>query len=255
VGALSTEYYSSIPRFHVIFVPAVEATSLLGIADVCHELAHILSMQAAATLLGTFPTELATYFQTEKARVATGQRPPAYDGLYDIAVLEWARRWTLEFVCDMVATFVLGAAYAWQHMRLCVGGRNEAFTPNLGEVASHPADAARMRGILAILRRMGAGADADRIEQMWDDYLVVSGATAPAEFDLCYPPTLIESLAVNVQAGCATLGIRPFTAASDPAVDTVALLQAAWARFHADPKTYRVWEEQQLNDLWGRLGL
>lgn len=254
VGALSAEYYGSVPLFRVVYVPAAEGSGLLGIPDICHELAHLLYYAETATLLGTFPNELSAYFVSEKARVAAGQRPPEYGRLYDVAAREWVRHWAVEFVCDMVAVYAVGAPYAWQHLRLCVGGRNAAFTPSLGQRGSHPADAARMHGILAMLRGMGAGADADEVERVWNEYLIVAAEARPTEFDLCYPPTVIESLANQVRTACMSLHMRPFTAAGAPAVDIPGLLMEAWRHFRAYPATYRVWEEGQLAPLWKRLG-
>jgi hypothetical protein len=254
VGALSSEYYGSLLPFHIIYTPAAEGSGLLGIPDLCHEIAHLLARRELGALIGSFPSDLLSYFLDEKARVAAGQRPPAYGPKYDVAVREWAQRWLVEFVCDMVSAYVLGDSYGWQHLRLCAGGRNVAFVPSLGEQASHPADDARMRGIVAVLRGMGDDADADRLQTVWNEYLTVAGESKPTEFDLCYPATLIQALADQVRTACGALGLRPFTAAGSPDVEIPALLKEAWRRLREDPGAYRVWEEAQLSALWRRLG-
>jgi hypothetical protein len=255
VAALAPDYYGSFPFFHVIYVPAAESTAILGWPDLAHELAHLLYQTEAISLVGDFPRRLATYISSEKALVAAKQRPPAYIPLYDIAREEWVRRWLGEFVCDMVSTYIIGAPYAWQHMRLCVGGRSAAHVPSLGGRGSHPADAARMYATLAVLRGMSAAAAADEIERAWIEYLGVAGERRPTEFDLCYPPALLDALAMSVRAACDHLGLRPFTTAGASEADVVGLAQEAWRRFRANPVGYRRWEEAELAALWLRLGV
>ncbi len=63
------------------------------------------------------------------------------------------------------------------------------------QAAYHPADEARLRGIIAVLEQMGAAEAVDRIISLWDNYLTVCGETLPSDYDVCYPQSLIEFLA------------------------------------------------------------
>jgi hypothetical protein len=45
------------------------------------------------------------------------QRPPGYIALYDRVLAQWIDSWLPEFVGDMVATYLVGPAFGWQHIR------------------------------------------------------------------------------------------------------------------------------------------
>jgi hypothetical protein len=252
VAALSSQYYWAMPDFNLICAPATEGTTLLGLPDLCHELGHLLLLQYESRLTGNFVHELAAYIEREQRRVGAQQRPPEYRRLYDLLFAQWYDAWLREFVADMVATYLVGPAFGWQHLRLCAGRSQNAYHPALGETAEHPADDARLRSVLALLELMGAGGPAARIGVLWHEYVAVSGATRPADYEVCYPQTLIESLARHTIEGCQALGLRGFSQIVDPpkADDIPALLGEAWERFLTDLQSYADWERDRLQALW-----
>jgi hypothetical protein len=256
VAALSSQYYWTMPDFNLICTPATEGTTLLGLPDLCHELGHILLLHYETTLTGDFIHELATYIEHEQRRVAAQQRPPEYRRLYNLLFAQWHDAWLREFVSDMIATYLVGPAFGWQHVRLCAGRSQDAYHPALGETAEHPADEARLRGVLAVLALMGAQEAGARIGALWRDYLAASGETSPADYEVCYPQTLIASLARHTVEVCRALGLRGFGPVIDPlgTDDIFALLDEAWERFLIDPQSYADWERQQLEKLQQSLG-
>src|SRR5262245_60264933 len=110
----------------------------------------------------------------------------------------------------MVATFLVGAAFGWQHIRLCAGDGQGGYYPALGERATHPANEARLRGVLAVLERMGAATIGARVEQAWQDYMAARREVRPPDYEVCYPQALIDSLAERVVTGCQSLGLVGF---------------------------------------------
>lgn len=252
VAAFSSQYYWAMPDFNLICAPATEGRTLLGLPDLCHELGHLLLWHHQATLTGEFVHELAAYIEGEQRRVAAQQRPPEYRRLYDLLFAQWYDAWLREFVADMIATYLVGPAFGWQHVRLCAGRGHSAYHPALGEAAEHPADEARLRGVLAALELLGAPAAAARIGALWREYVAVSGETAPADYELCYPQLLLASLARHTVEGCQALGLRSFGVSRDPPApdDLPALLGEAWERFLADPQSYADWEHERLQALW-----
>ncbi|MFQ5872324.1 MAG: hypothetical protein ACE5JL_00780 [Dehalococcoidia bacterium] len=257
VAAFSREYYWTLAPFSLICTPATEGTTLLGLSDLCHELGHILLLNYEDSLIGDFRPELVGYIERERQRVDRAQRPPQYHQLYDLLLAQWRDEWLREFVSDMVATYLTGPAFAWQHVRLCVGSSEAAFHPSLGEMAEHPAEEARLSGMLAVLERMNTGAVATRIRALWDTYLSVSTESRPAEYDVCYPQTLIDSLARRTIEGCQALGLRSFGHLADSSgpIDIPSLISEAWERFMSNPQAYFDWEHQQLDALWQELGV
>ena len=255
VVAFSNQYYWAMPEFNIICVPAVEGTSLLGLPDLCHELGHILLLAYWDALVGDFLSELASYILREQHRVETEQRPKEYRSLYNLLFMQWEDAWLLEFVSDMVATYLVGPAFGWQHVRLCASNSSAAYHPTLDERADHPADEARLRGIVAVLARMGAAETGARITTLWESYLEASRETRPQDYEVCYPQALLESLAERVVTGCRSLGVRGFDQPGDMVIDLPTLLGEAWERFLASHQTYVDWERSQLETLWGELDI
>ena len=216
VVALSSQYYWTQPVFNLICVPAAEETSFLGLPDLCHELGHILFLHHEPTLVGNFVEQLAEYILQEQRWVDTDQRPPQYRSLYDVLFSQWRDAWIQEFVSDMIATYLVGPAFRWQHVRLCAGRSQGAFYPSLGETAQHPADEARLCGIEAVLGQIGMADVSSRIRALWNRYVDVSRESMPADYPLCYSQSLIESLAQNMVEGCRSLGLRSYSDRPSP---------------------------------------
>lgn len=254
VAAFSNQYYWTMPEFNIICAPAAEGTTLLGLPDLCHELGHILHLAQWDVLVGNFLRELASYILLEQRRVATEQRPTEYRSLYTSLFTQWEGTWLLEFVADMVATYLVGPAFGWQHVRLCASNSSAAYHPTLGERADHPADEARLRGIVAVLAEMGEADVGARITSLWNSYLDASREIRPQDYEVCYPQTLLESLAKEIIAGCRSLGVRGFDQpCGDPAHRLPSLLAEAWERFLANSQTYSDWERSQIEALWQEL--
>lgn len=255
VAAFSHQYYWTIDAFNLIGAPATEGTSLLGLPDLCHELGHILLLHHEAILLGTFAQELLTYIEEERQQAAAGQRPPDYSALYGRLLAAWSEWWTREFAADMVATYLVGPAFVRQHVRLCAGVSQSAYLPTWDDMVTHPADDARMRAAVIVLRAVGDLTAADETTTLWSAYLTIGGESKPAEYDICYPESLLRSLATHVVAGCRALGIRSFDRPSDPPpTDIPNLLVDAWQRLDRDSEHYPEWERYALEALWRELG-
>ena len=101
---------------------------------------------------------------------------------------------------------------------------------------------------------MGAPEATARVQELWSRYLTVSGENRPADYEVCYPQALIDSLAQHCIQGCRVLGIRGFDACNDPAGSIPSLIQDAWERFIVDPSVYGDWERARLEVLRKDLG-
>ncbi len=254
VLAFSSQYYWTVAPFRLIAAPAAEGTSLLRLPDLCHELGHILQVDHQPTLVGDFIQELADYIEQERRRAVRGQRPPQYLSLYDPLFAQWRDAWLVEFVADMVATYLVGPSFAWQHVRLCAGEGQEVYYPALGQAATHPADEARLRAVIATLVRIGY-TDGPHLQALWDRYLALRGEAQPADYEVCYPQALLDSLARDVVEGCREIGLRGLHEASDPCLDIPSLVQESWERFIKDTDNYAGWEQGRLAELWAELGV
>jgi hypothetical protein len=254
VGAYASDYYST--ALGMIYVPASETSSLLGLPDFGHELAHVLLLRVAdrAAWRAPFEQALADYIERLRGRLRRDNQD-AYLALLPELIRQWRDHWWSEFSADMIATYLMGPAYGWQHVRLCAG-RVEAFAPGLDEdeASDHPSDEARFRGICTLLRTLAPSEDRDALEDFWSSYLRASGQMAPPDYDLVYPPELLEPIAANVISRCRALGLRSFDQAASSPDDVVALLNEAWRRFEADPVAYEAWEREALLGLFSSSG-
>jgi len=256
VASVSSQYYWTQPAFNLICVPAAEDSTLLGLPDLCHELAHLLFLHHETDLIGDFLKQLAVYVAHAQQQIDGDQQPPEYEALYDHLFTQWSDAWVQEFVADMVATYLAGPAFGWQHIRLCAGRGQAAYSPALGETAEHPADEARLRSVVAVLAYLKAEPIAARVQELWTRYIRISGETPPLDYALCYPQELITVLAERVVDGCRALGLRSFAQETDPPGrrDIPTLLVEAWEQFLGNPQNYLNWERVQLESLWRDLG-
>ena len=249
VGAFSSQYYWTPGVFNLVGAPGMEDTTLLRLPDLCHELGHILLIRHEEALVGGFRHELVEYLEVEKQRVKTGQRPPRYEALYDQWLVQWLEQWLWEFAADMVATVLVGPAFGWQNVRLCAGASRSVYFPALGEIAEHPADEARLRGVVAALRGMELAEFARDVQSLWDAHIAIRGERQPSDYDLCYPQALLDSLARRMIAGCRAIGIKEFDRLADPSCDLPAMVVEAWHRFLDDPEGYAEWEQATVGTL------
>lgn len=162
---------------------------------------------------------------------------------FELVAAQWSDSWLLEFVSDMVATYLVGPAFGWQHIRLCSGISQSVYHPAVGEAAVHPADEARFRGIIAVLKLIGSAGEGGQAEALWRRYVSATWNRRPADCDACYSQTLLVSHADRVVTGCQSLGLQGFDGRRGRADDVIALLDRAWARFLADLQAYSSWEE------------
>lgn len=253
VTTFSSQYYWTVAHYNLICVPAAESVTLLGLPDLCHELGHILMLHHRASLMGSFMRDLTRYIKKEQRRVVTQQRPPEYRTLYDLLFVQWSDEWLLEFVSDMVATYLVGPAFGWQHIRLCASVKQDVYFPALGERASHPADEARLRGVLAVLAEVDPGCGDGELLEMWEQFVQYTGQSLPPDYAVCYPSDLISALARAVVRGCVELGLHSFTSPSHRPGAIICLLMEAWSRFLEDPEACIQWEAEQLKCLWQEL--
>lgn len=248
VSGSSSNYYGAIPSYHLIKVPETEHLFLLGLPDLCHELGHILFSNYTSTFLGNFFSDLSSYIRSEKQRRISEGAPPHYQVLYDRLETEWKDRWTTEFACDMIATFVVGPAFGHTHLRLCCGLDPDVFRPGFGESSTHPSGESRTRAIVAMLKRIKLDEDSKVIQDQWLKYLSTIGGKKPMEYDHCYPERLIDSLAREAHNGCVKIGLMTYKdqQASNNDINLSALLNEAWTVLLANPQGYAEWESGQV---------
>ncbi len=244
VAVTSTSgYFCTLASFGIIFSPPSIEHNLLIIPDLVHEFGHVLHEGGNVKLLGQrFEASLEAHIQELENQVRRTSRPIDQKLIIDIAGRwdpKWEPKWAEEVACDTLATFLLGPAYAWCNLHLCL--QNSNAHQYQGE---HPADAARSKHVIRVLRRMGYGAVADEIEGLWMRYLTFSGQGPHSHYLDYHPDDIFIAIMEDVEEAIADHGIG-----STGACPTLDLLNSAWAEFNKDRDGYAEWQKQTLSDL------
>lgn len=245
-------HYFTYADMDLIVAPSAEPFHLLGLSDVYHELGHIIAQRRPAELEGPFHAAIDTHFAAEVKQARQDGKADAFVRKLRQLRRRW-KAWLIEFTADMIAAFLTGPAYGWANVRLCMNVAGDVFEPN----ASHPADDARATAIGLVLYGLGLAAEADAIRRTWSEFLALAGPSRPQEFDIEFPPQLLERLRDFVVRGCGSVGLTGYhlQPASSPCINVTRLLTEAWARFNADPATFATWEAGQVAASRAEMGI
>jgi hypothetical protein len=241
-AAMSSQYYFAMPGMDLILVPHGEATHLLGWADLYHELGHFILARNRAGLLQPLRRRVSNHFLSAvHDATRQGWAPDAIEELNTYRGL-WLGDWILEFACDWFATFAAGPSFARSNLRLCARMSTDLF----GIAPTHPADAARTRAIIEMLKLIAGHASTHQVESQWKELQGTVGTQEPQRFRIAYPPVLIHELATEANQLFRSSGFHSYNPGSRPIAD---LLTEAWNHFQADPAGFPQWERGQLQQL------
>ncbi len=255
VSTLSSGYFYIDPRLNLLFIPPAEGSFLLHLPDLYHELAHPLLAQKDHPVLDRLSqrflevtAEIHDYFASQRAKETPRRGPQGFKDQIDIWEIVWTKWWLVEFFCDLYAVFTLGPAFAWSHFHLFMKmGKDPYEMPTPFRPATHPADDARMRTLLAALRSSGFDQQATAIAARWNDALALANASPSPNYPFCYPDELIQHMVTKAREGVAEMGCRM---AGPGTVEPIhLLLNEAWARFWSDPSGYHQWEKAAVAQL------
>jgi hypothetical protein len=249
LGTFSSQYYWTLSAWRVISLPCGEERRLLGIGDLCHELGHTVYAQGDQQLVNDFPISLGVHLRGQLDSPAIPDGADSFDYLTDV-FFSWQEAWLQEFVCDLIATYLVGPAFPRQHARLRAMTQPLSPIYELKPGSSHPADDARMQACLAHISKFGFEDDAAQLRKIWDEIVAASGERRPAAYDIFYPTPLLEELAETVADGCVKLGLRPYSPDADPLTDIPRLANTAWDRLEVKPDGYEQWEAETVSRLW-----
>jgi hypothetical protein len=185
-------------------------------------------------------TQLHDYFAERRVTESRRRGPQSFKDEIDIWEILWTK-WLVEFFCDLFAVFTLGPAFVWSHFHLFMKmGKDPYEMSTAFRPATHPADDARMRTLLAALRSSGFYDDAVQIEARWKDALLLANAIPSPNYPFCYPNELIQFMVTKAQQGVAEMRCR--MAAPNTTDQIHVLLNEAWRKFWNDPASYHQWE-------------
>jgi hypothetical protein len=251
VGTFSSQYYWTLPSWRIIAAPCNEEKRLLVLGDLCHELGHTAYHMDDLKMVDDFPIGLYQHLKKKLSSpcIPDGRNPNDY---LTQVIYRWLHSWLQEFVCDLIATYLIGPAFLRQHVRLRAMMQPASKIFNVDLNTSHPADHARATACLLQLRKLGFETETERLQDMWGELVTSSGEARSELFDVVYPEALLELLAQSVIDGCASIGLRPYDPEADLATDIPRLVNEAWVKLEEAPGDYQEWEQETLEALWQR---
>jgi hypothetical protein len=248
-GALSFQYFQALMGMDIIMTPQTQASELLALPDLYHELAHFVLFRCRADfevpLLGLIHKFFADAIRRGKQQ---GLPKASLDIIRDNHGL-WTGSWHIEFACDMVATYWCGPAYGLANLRLSAT-RGDPYQDS----ATHPADDARRVGIECVLKLTGDAKAAGEIDRLWQDLKRLSPSVQPPGYAKRYSTRLLEQLAQCVHDACTRSGFRGFAAQQQQKDAFVSrAVSDAWKAFQHDAGAFPTFESAAIERLKSQL--
>jgi hypothetical protein len=248
-SSLSSQYYWTVAGMDLVFVPSLEPERLLGLADLYHELGHIILFREEKDFvipgLAVVDKHFAQALQQGKQAGWPEQSLAEIDQFHH----RWRIAWFLEFSSDLIATYLAGPVFGWCNIRTSTNLGGELFRGN----ESHPADDARATTIGMMIKRLGDHESAKQIASRWKELVALGGDVAPPRYDIAYPNDLLVSVCEIVFAGCEKIGLAPWGSQQNPTGLVGPALDAAWNEFRLRPESFEGYEQNALAELFARI--
>jgi hypothetical protein len=252
---MSQDYFHIYSDFHLLCLPLIEGRFLLHMPDIYHELCHPLhrnldvpNLEPYARAFKASLFAMVAHFYQEALSADRLRNQEAR--LFQIQLWRtcWAKYWMEEFFCDLFGVLTVGPAYGWAHYHLCIKRGGDPFATPLMRETSHPADDARMRAMLGMLRSLRKfDIEVDAIERAWREFLNTMAYRPAAEYHLCYPDAQIDAIIRAAKDGIERIGI--VTATSRAKARVRDSLNDAWRVFWKAPADFPAWEVDEVAKL------
>jgi len=260
VACFSNRYYWIHGITNVMFMPIGEASSLLHLPDIYHELGHstLFNKENDKRLVEIKNTykeviqRITHYFENiyHKKQRRTG--PPEVPMLVRHLHSQW-KSWINEFFSDLFACYTLGPAYAWAHLHLTTKKSDDIYKFEKPPIPqSHPSDDSRMKILVIGLEEAGFSNEAKEILSVWKSMPFATSSRPIYEYQYAYPNLLMQEIAKLIRKGIEKSEISTLTPERLDSLDTKSIrkmLNEAWNRFWLDSKAFREWETKTLESI------
>jgi hypothetical protein len=240
-------YYWAVPYFEIIALPSGEENSLLNLPDMYHEIGHLLHSMFMGKSCEISGIAVEDHFNKEEVRLADDGFPQFIETVKEAKYL-WEASWLEEFSCDLVGSYMTGAAYAWTNLKLLSTGHGSTkiyeFSP------THPADEARMRIIILMLNKLGLMNEKKEVEDAWDVFLKDTIAFMPRNYSLLFPQYLLEQIVDEFFTFYQNADLASYPELLKGGKCSVAqVLNEAWQNAQTDPLNYYIYETDAIGKL------
>jgi hypothetical protein len=255
VSHMSQDYFHIYSDFNLLCLPLIESQFLLHMPDIYHELCHPLhrnldlpNLEPYARAFKASLFGMVAHFHREALAADRLRNQEARMFQIQLWRTCWVKYWMEELFCDLFGVLAVGPAYAWAHYHLCIKRGSDPFATPLMREMSHPADDARMRSMLCMLRSLRVfDSDADTIERAWREFVDAMAYRTTAEYHLCYPDAQIDAITRAAKGGVEGIGILTATSGTNARVRNS--LNEAWRIFWNAPDGFLAWEMDEVGKL------
>lgn len=244
----SDDYYWALPNYDIIAVPSGEERSLLNLPDLFHEMGHLIFKQYDRFLKGEIEQDISNFYDKEYQRIIYEQRSVALIDFYQSKRSSWVTSWIMEFVCDLIATYLVGPSFAWTNLKITAlsSGKSKIFM----ETKSHPSDESRMRAIMHMLEIMGHKHELSQINESWNKFLSATSNPVPQNYKYTFPDEILQALARYVLQGCADIGLKVYADQLKDVENPISkILNDAWNCMLTTPEKYAEWEKIKIDQI------
>ncbi|MDP4149345.1 MAG: hypothetical protein Q8937_04265 [Bacteroidota bacterium] len=245
----SDAYFRAYPKYKIIMLPQGEEKHLLNLGDLYHEIGHLIYMQYDTFLIGDFVQRMTDHYRNVPQH--GGKRDHGMKISVQHARQAWKETWMEELACDLMATYAVGPAYGWSHLKICVlsSKQNTLFSKS-NLFRNHPPDDIRMQIILRMLDLIGCKTQAAAIASTWHDLTAATQNSKPPYYDEVFPADLLSLIAQNVFNGCCDIMLQSYP--QQLANDTrpvSKIINEAWDKILIDPDNSTQWTIEQINNI------
>lgn len=247
-------YYWAVPYFEIIALPSGEEHSLLNLPDMYHEIGHLLHSMFGGKSCEASGIIIDKHFAKEIVRVQDDGTAAHFQEKLEEAKYLWEVSWLEEFTCDLVGTYMTGAAYAWTNLKLLSTGHGS--TKIFEYSQSHPADEARMRIIILMLEKLGLTDDKNRVEAAWEVFLKDTKVFKPNDYPLLYPQKLLQQIVDEFFDFYQNADLVSYSELVAKGANSISqLLNDAWSSAQNNPSDYFDYETNSVAGLKASYGL
>jgi hypothetical protein len=229
----------------LVFVPSLEPERLLGLADLYHELGHIILYRREDLFITPGIAAVDRYFNAalHKGR-SDGWATQSLEEL-ELFHSRWRSAWLLEFASDLIATYLAGPAFGWCNIRTSTNLGGELYQGN----ESHPADDARAFAMGLMLEKVGAHEAAEAIGHRWSELTTLAGEVKPPRYDVAYSNALLRDITDIVYNACQSMSLVPWNGTASRASIVGKALNDAWNEFRLHPDAFEGYEAASMATL------
>lgn len=245
----SDSYFWAYSKYRMIAVPQGEDKHLLHLSDLYHEAGHHLYIQHDNVLAHLHRELVESHFDKilKPLRRSGGDKKKNIKKAKDY----WHNSWSEELVCDMIAAYLVGPAYAWTNMKSStVSNGINAIYSNTQVFRDHPSDEVRMRAIFAILELEGYDAEVAGIKIEWSQFLSIAENDKPPFYEQIFPDELITELALQIRQACHRMALQSYRSQCANHTRPISLIiNDAWHKIRNTPREYAAWQKEQITNI------